>query len=199
MLRHGETVHTVEKRFSGAGGDDPVLNDRGVDQARRAAEVLRGRGVSAIVSSPLKRTRQTAEIAGETLGLSVRVVDDLAECNFGEWDGLTFTDVREQWPDELAAWLGSTSVAPPGGESFDSVERRVLRARDQIIARHPRGTVLVVTHVTPIKTLVRAALSAPADALFRMELATASLSEVHWFNSGAASLRSFSESAHLRD
>ena len=126
-------------------------------------------------------------------GLPVREVDELRECAFGAWEGHSFAEVRERWPEELAAWLESTSVAPPGGESFDAVDRRVRRARDKLIARYPGGTVLVVSHVTPIKTLVRLSLGAPAPALYRMELSPASLTEIQWYGNGNASLRSFNE------
>ena len=104
------------------------------------------------------------------LGLPVREVERLRECAFGEWEGQTFAEVQERWPDELSAWLADTSVAPPGGESFDAVAARVRRARDQLLARHPGRTVLAVSHVTPIKLLVREALPAPLSALYRMEL-----------------------------
>jgi probable phosphoglycerate mutase len=139
------------------------------------------------------RARQTAEVVATALRLSVSEVDDLRECAFGEWEGHSFADVRERWPDELDAWLASPSVAPPGGESFDSVGRRVRRARDKLIARYPGKTILVVSHVTPIKTLVRLSLGAPTSALYRMELSSASLTEVQWYADGNASLRSFNE------
>jgi ribonuclease H / adenosylcobalamin/alpha-ribazole phosphatase len=151
-----------------------------------------------VVSSPLRRTRQTAEVVAGVLGLAVRVVDEFRECAFGDWEGHTFAEVRERWPDELAAWLGSTALQPPGGESFDEVDVRVRLARDKVLALHPQGTVLVVSHVTPIKSLVRAALEAPPVSLLRMELSPASVSEILWFDNGVASLRSFNETAHHR-
>ena len=200
LLRHGETGHTVAKRFSGSGGDNPPLSEEGQRQARRTAEMLVARGsVQAVVSSPVRRARQTADLAAGALGLDVREVDGFRECDFGEWDGHTFAEVQERWPDELAAWFGSTSVAPPGGESFDVVERRVRRARDQVLARYAEQTVLVVTHVTPVKTMVRLALGAPPAALYRMELQPASLTAIQWYAEGTASLRLFNDTAHLRD
>jgi ribonuclease H / adenosylcobalamin/alpha-ribazole phosphatase len=89
-------------------------------------------------------------------------------------------------------------VAPPGGESFDAVARRVWAARDRIAARHAARTVVVVSHVTPIKLLVRSALGAPPEAVFRMELDAASLSRISWWENGTASLRSFNDTSHLR-
>ncbi len=129
--------------------------------------------------------------------MPVRTEDGFAECAFGEWDGLAFVEVQRRWPDELTAWLASPSVAPPGGESFEEHEARVRRARDVTMARYPRRTVLVVTHVTPIKHLVRLALGAPAKALFRMELDTASMSVVQWWEDGGASMRLFNGTEHL--
>jgi ribonuclease H / adenosylcobalamin/alpha-ribazole phosphatase len=198
LLRHGETAHTRAKRFSGSGGADPSLSDAGRAQAEAAASMLAARGgIDAVVSSPLARTRETADVVAATLGLEVQVDDGVAECAFGDWEGLTFAEVELTWPDALAAWLASTAVAPPGGESFDEVSRRVRRSRDQVLETWPGRTVLVVSHVTPIKTFVRLALDAPGSALYRMELAPASLTTVAWFSDGNASLRSFNEVGHL--
>lgn len=198
LLRHGATKHTVAKRFSGSGGDDPGLSDVGRDQASHAAAfVARHQAVAAVMTSPLRRTVETAHIVGEVLGCEVLVDDDLRECDFGRWDGHTFAEVQQNWPDELRAWLTSTSVAPPGGESFDEVEQRVRRVRGDVVDRFPEASVVVVTHVTPIKTLVRLALDAPPHALFRMELRPASLSSIAWFADGNASLRAFNDTSYL--
>jgi probable phosphoglycerate mutase len=198
LLRHGATVHTADRRFSGSGGDDPPLSDVGRHQAELAARVLATSGqVDAVVSSPLRRTRETAEVVAERLGLSLRVDDAWRECSFGDWDGLTMAQVRERWPAELARWQSATSVAPPGGESFDDVERRVVVARDRVLARHPRQRVLVVTHVTPIKQLVRLALDAGPGALWRLDSSPASLTTTRWWTDGGGSLASFNETSHL--
>jgi probable phosphoglycerate mutase len=193
LLRHGDTEYTSRKLFSGSGGADPPLTSTGNAQAAAAGRALSGRGVDVVVSSPMRRARETADVVATALRLSVSVVEDLRECAFGEWEGHSFAEVRERWPDELTAWLASPSVAPPGGESFDSVGRRVRRARDKLIARYPGKSILIVSHVTPIKTLVRLSLGAPASALYRMELSSASLSEIQWYGDGNASLRRFNE------
>ncbi len=198
LLRHGETVHTAEKRFSGSGGHDPELSAEGLRQAAAVADRLAaGGGVDVVLASPLRRTRQTADAVAAALGAEVREVDGFRECAFGEWEGRTFDEVREGWPDVLAAWMGDPQATPPGGESFAAVRRRVTRARDQLLARHPRQTVLVVTHVTPTKVLVADAVGAPMSALYRMELSPATLTEVQWYENGQASLRRFNDAAHL--
>jgi len=192
FLRHGETPHTVEKRFSGSGGDDPALSETGQAQAQAAAEYLsRIGGVDAVVTSPMLRTRQTAEVVAAKLGLEPVVDEAWIECSFGDWDGHTFAELQQKWPDALNAWMDSTAVAPPGGESFDTCAWRARSARDRLLARYPGKTVVVVTHVTPIKLMVRGVLQAPMASVFRMELRPATLTEIHWYADGLASLKSF--------
>lgn len=200
LLRHGETPLTPQKRFSGSGGSDPSLSDIGREQAARVAAALARRGtVQAIVASPLARTRETAGIVAARLGLDVSVEDGLRETDFGAWEGLTFGEVRDRHPDDLNAWLSSPDAEPTGGgESFAATATRIAATRDKLIAAHAGRTVLLVTHVTPIKTLVRLALGAPAEALFRMELSAASLSAVAYYADGNASVRLFNDTSHLR-
>ncbi|AUH43297.1 bifunctional RNase H/acid phosphatase [Streptomyces sp. CMB-StM0423] len=200
LLRHGETALTPQKRFSGTGGSDPELSATGRGQAAAAAGLLAARGtVQAVVSSPLRRCRETAAAAAGRLGLDIRVEDGLRETDFGAWEGLTFAEVRERHPEDLAEWLRSTKAAPSGGgESFAEVSRRVAVARDKLLARYAGRTVLLVTHVTPIKTLVRLALGAPPESLYRMELSPAGVSEVAYYADGHASVRLLNDTSHLR-
>ncbi|MEU1129642.1 bifunctional RNase H/acid phosphatase [Streptomyces sp. NPDC005900] len=199
LLRHGETALTPQKRFSGSGGSDPSLSDVGREQARRAAAAFAARGtIQAIVSSPLRRCRETAHAVAARLGLDVGVEEGLRETDFGAWEGLTFGEVRERHPEQLTAWLASPEAAPPGGESFAAVAHRVAAARDRLTKAYAGRTVLLVTHVTPIKTLVRLALGAPPESLFRMELAAASVSAVAYYADGNASLRLLNDTSHLR-
>lgn len=200
LLRHGETALTPEKRFSGSGGTDPELSEAGLRQARAVAEALAARGtVQEIISSPLTRCRQTAAAVAARLGLDVRIEQGLRETDFGAWEGLTFAEVRERHPEDLDAWLASPKAAPTGGgESFAAVARRVAATRDRLTAAHAGRTVLLVTHVTPIKTLVRLALGAPPESLFRMELSAASISAVAYYADGNASVRLLNDTSHLR-
>ncbi|MEW2486668.1 bifunctional RNase H/acid phosphatase [Streptomyces sp. NPDC048411] len=200
LLRHGETALTPEKRFSGSGGTDPELSAAGRHQAERVAEHLAARGtIQEIVSSPLRRCRETAATVAARLGLSVEIEEGLRETDFGAWEGLTFAEVRERYGPDLDAWLASTRTPPTGGgESFAEVARRVSSTRDRLTTRYAGRTVLLVTHVTPIKTLVRLALGAPPESLFRMELSAASLSAVAYYADGNASLRLLNDTSHLR-
>ncbi|AXG77578.1 bifunctional RNase H/acid phosphatase [Streptomyces paludis] len=200
LLRHGETALTPSKRFSGSGGTDPELSEIGRRQADAVAASLAARGtIQDIVSSPLRRCRETAGAVAARLGLEVTVEEGLRETHFGAWEGMSFAEVRERYPDDLTAWLASTDVAPTGGgESFATVGRRVSAARDRLLERYRGRTVLLVTHVTPVKELVRLALGAPQESLFRMELSAASLSVVAYYADGNASLRLLNETSQLR-
>ncbi|MET7472742.1 bifunctional RNase H/acid phosphatase [Streptomyces sp. NPDC005648] len=200
LLRHGETPLTPQKRFSGSGGTNPSLSDVGRDQAERAGAALARRGtIEAIVASPLARTRETAGIVARHLGLEVSVDDGIRETDFGAWEGLTFGEVRERYPDDMNAWLADPEARPSGGgESFAATATRIAAARDKLVAAYAGRTVLLVSHVTPIKTFVRLALGAPPESLFRMELSAASLSAVAYYADGNASVRLFNDTSHLR-
>jgi probable phosphoglycerate mutase len=188
LVRHGASVLSPERRFSGRG--DVPLSPDGAEQARRVAAQLATReGVKAVVSSPLRRARRTAEAIAAELGLSVTIDDSLIETDFGDWEGLTFAEVQQRWPDLLTEWLASPDVAPPGGESFAVTAERVLAARDRLVAAYPAAAVVVVSHVGPIKTLLRAALDAPPQTMFRMQIDVASVSEVDWYADGPATVR----------
>jgi ribonuclease H / adenosylcobalamin/alpha-ribazole phosphatase len=197
LLRHGQTPMTVEKRY--AGTSDPPLTDTGLRQAAAAAERLADAGVEAIVTSPLLRARQTADEVAAATQACVTVDEGFRETDFGAWEGLTFAEVRKRWPGELAAWLADPAVASPGGESFARVIERVTGALGRVLADHGGCSVLIVSHVTPIKTLITSALLAPPAALYRMHLDVAALSQVDWYADGPAVLRSFNDTGHLHE
>ena len=195
LVRHGATEHSAEGRFSGRN----ALPLDEVGQRQAAALATRRYGdVAAVVSSPLLRARQTAEAIATPLGLPVQTIDDLVETDFGSWEGLTFAEAGAADPDRMPEWLASPDVAPPGGESFTAVGRRVRRAREAVIAAHPEAVVVMVTHVTPIKLLVRFALEAPPAAMYRLHLDTASVSIVDYYSDGNSSVRLVNDTSHLR-
>jgi probable phosphoglycerate mutase len=195
LLRHGETPLSVEKRFSGRG--DVALNQRGEAQAAAAADRLATAGIDAIVSSPLRRTQQTAAAVAAVLGLEVEIEDGFAETDFGEWEGSTFGEISKQSPEELRAWLDDPRTAPPGGESMAATMKRVAAARSRVLAAHPGETVLVVSHVTPIKSMLRDAIGAPADAVYRLHLDPASLSVADWYPDRPGVVRLMNDTSHL--
>ena len=196
LLRHGQTELSVERRYSGRG--NPALTAEGRRQADAAARFLGERGgIAAVVTSPLQRAYDTAAVAAKALGLDVTVYEDLIETDFGAWEGLTFAEAAQRDPEVHRRWLRDTGVEPPGGESFDAVAHRVRRARNRIIAQHGAATVLVVTHVTPIKSVLRLALDAGEGILYRLHLDLASLSIAEFYADGASSVRLVNQTAYL--
>lgn len=200
LVRHGETERTVQKRYSGRG--DVPLTERGRAQARATAARVAALAPSvvAVVSSPLSRCTATAEaVAAQVGNPPVRTDDDLIECDFGVWEGHTFAEVREGWAAELDAWLASTRVAPPKGESFVTVAERTGRAVDRLRSAYPGETVVVVSHVSPIKLVLRDALAAGDAFLHRLYLDTAGISVLDLYPDGGVAVRSVNDTSHLTD
>jgi len=195
LLRHGQTPLSVQKRY--AGRSDVPLTETGVLQAAAAAKRLASAGIGVIVASPLLRATRTAQEVAEVTGAPVVTDEGFRETDFGAWEGLTFAEVRQRWPAEMTAWLADPAVAPPGGESLAEVSTRVTEALHRVLASRQQQTILIVSHVTPIKTLVAAALLAPPAALYRMHLDVAALCEIDWYADGPAVLRSFNDTGHL--
>ena len=197
LLRHGDTRLSPEHRFSGL--CDLPLSADGTRQAKAAAGRLAARArIDAVVSSPLRRAAATAAIAASELGLSAVTDDDLRETDFGEWEGCTIEEVSERWPAAVAAWRHDPAQAPPGGESFTATARRVDQARDRLLRRHRGQTVLVVSHITPIKILLCRALDVPLAALYRMYLGSACINEIQWDGHESAAVRCVNDTSHLR-
>lgn len=196
LLRHGQTELSVQRRYSGRG--NPALTEVGRRQGDAAARYLAQRGgISAVYASPLQRAYDTAAAAAKALGLDVTVDDDLIETDFGAWEGLTFAEAAERDPELHRRWLRDTSTPPPGGESFDAAAERISKARERIIAAHAGTTVLLVSHVTPIKMLLREALDAGPGILYRLHLDLASLSIAEFYSDGASSVRLVNQTAYL--
>ncbi|SHN42480.1 bifunctional RNase H/acid phosphatase [Cryptosporangium aurantiacum] len=196
LVRHASSVLSPEKRFSGRG--DVPLSEDGVAQAERVAARLGARpGLDVVVSSPLRRARHTAELIAKAAGIELVTDDDLVETDFGAWEGLTFSEARRADPAAVDAWLASPDVAPPGGESFAQVAERVQQARERLVADYAGQTIVVVSHVTPLKTLLRMALEAPPTMLYRLQLDVTGVSEVDWYADGPANVRLVNDAHHL--
>ncbi|MFC5062247.1 histidine phosphatase family protein [Actinomycetospora atypica] len=197
LLRHGQSPLSVERRYSGRG--NPELTELGQAQAAAAAAAVAARypTAAAIVSSPLARAASTAGAVAGALGLPVEVDDGFIETDFGSWEGLTFREAAGRDPEVHRTWLGDPSVAPPEGESFDDVERRVHTALDELLERAAGSTIVLVSHVTPIKMILKRALDAGPSLLFRLHLDLACLSVVDFWSDGGASVRLVNETSYL--
>ena len=145
LVRHGETDWNAEGRLQGH--TDRPLNEHGRRQAKELAETLAGEGADAIYASDLSRAKETAEIVGERLGLTVVIDPDLREKNWGNWEGLT-GDERVHVEFE--------------GESTEAHRDRVMGAVRRIVARHPEERIVVVTHGGSLRR-IQAAVNGVAE------------------------------------
>jgi broad specificity phosphatase PhoE/ribonuclease HI len=196
LLRHGQTELSVDRRYSGRG--NPGLTDLGRRQAGAAAARLADRPApAAIISSPLARSWDTAQAVASATGAELTGHDGLIETDFGDWEGLTFTEAARRDPELHRAWLSDPTVPAPGGESFHQVHQRVRRTRDDLITKYGGATILIVSHVTPIKSILRMALDAGPSLLYRLHLDLASLSVAEFYPDGNASVRLVNDTAHL--
>jgi broad specificity phosphatase PhoE len=198
LLQHGQTAFSGQRHYSRHG--DPELTPLGHAQAAgAAARLARVRDVAAVLTSPLRRARATAEAVAAATGAPLVVRPGLIETDFGEWEGLGFTEARSRDPELHGRWLGSEDVAPPGGESFATVGRRVEAERAALLQEYGGATVVLVTHVTPIKMLLRDALAAGPSILYRLHLDLAGLSIVEHYPDGGASVRLVNDTGHCPD
>jgi broad specificity phosphatase PhoE len=143
LIRHGQSAWNAEGRWQGWA--DPPLSRVGEAQALAAAERLRDEGLTAVVSSDLRRARHTAEIMARRLDLPLgEAVPDLRERHIGDWSGLTTVEIEQGWPGWLTAWRAGELERPPAGESRDELTARVTGALERLAAMD--GCPLVVTH-----------------------------------------------------
>ena len=199
FVRHGETVLTPTRKFSGTGALDPELMQDGLDQAELVAEEAVKLGAEVLIASPLNRTRQTAEAIARTTGLEIIFDEAWFELSFGSWDGKSIEEVKEEEPDAYQAWLNSTAYAPGGGESWDQATVRIEEALEKLVAEYPGKKIIVVTHNGVIKTAVRLAIGAPSEAVFHVDAAPCSISSISiWPSDGLRAVRSVNERGHLR-
>lgn len=197
LLRHGQTEMSAARQYSGI--SDPELTELGIRQAQAAAERLGAKGgIEHIVCSPLVRARATADMCAKALGLDVDVHEGLIEMNFGNWDGLTFGQAHESDPDLHTAWLGDTSIAPPGGESIEASDQRICETLEALREQYGATNILVVSHVTPIKAILRRALGGGPEFFHRLHLDLASLSIAEFYADGPTCVRLVNDTSHLR-
>lgn len=195
LARHGQTPLSVDRRYSGQG--DPELTELGRGQAAKTAARLVSAAPDVVLTSPLRRCLATAEAVATGAGVPMVVDPDIIETDFGRWEGLTFTEAARRDPALHSSWLGDTAVAPPDGESFALVRVRVERFLRRVADGYPGGTVAVVSHVTPIKLMLRAALDSGDRLLYRLHLDLASMSEIRLYPDGNSSVHLVNDTSHL--
>lgn len=200
LVRHGQTSYSAEHRY--CGHSDIALTETGMRQAAASATAVAERGdIDLVVSSPLQRCQTTAKMIAEKTGAQLETHDALIEANFGNWEGLTFQQAQDDDAELHAAWITDASLTPPEGESLAQVHRRVREFRKQLVAQHPGKTIAVVSHVNPIKSLIRQGLNAGPATFSHLFLDLASIAVVKFYDENspvASAVLSVNETAHLQ-
>lgn len=167
LVRHGETIWNVARRFQGQSDID--LNEKGRWQAGMTGKYLAGERIDVTYASDLVRCVDTAKLIVDGRGLEIVTRRDLRELDFGEWEGLTGQEISERYPGDLLR-LRDEGWRPPRGETWPEMCARVLGAFEAIKRQHPDDAVLIVTHVNPLRVILADALRMSHEELFRTRL-----------------------------
>ncbi|WP_144790816.1 MSMEG_4193 family putative phosphomutase [Kocuria palustris] len=177
MVRHGLTPTTGKVLPGRAPGLH--LSEKGLAQAQRLAERFEGLSVDALYSSPLERTRETAEPIEQATGLTLEVEPDLLECDFGEWTGEKLKRVAKL-PEWTTVQHAPSTFRFPDGESFSEMQHRMIQGVQRIRDRHPGQTVVCFSHADPIKALLNHALGSHLDHFQRIAVDPCSVSAISY-------------------
>jgi probable phosphoglycerate mutase len=197
VLRHGETAWNAELRVQGH--VDAPLNARGLWQAERLAQALAGEGLAAVYSSDLQRARVTAEAVARAAGIGVVHADaGLRERAFGRFEGLTYPEIEQRWPEDARRWRQrETGFAPGGGETLEAFFARCVPAAAAIAARHCGQCIALVAHGGVLDCLYRAATRVGLQAARSWQLGNASINRLLWHGEGFG-LVGWNDDAHLQ-
>ena len=183
LARHGETAWNRDGRYQGQ--TDVPLSELGLAQARALAERLTREKLDAIYTSDLQRAYQTAETIAVLHGLAVRPDRRLRELCFGQWEGLTYRQAVERYPEARSFWeTGDLNAAPPGGESRAQMLARLQQLLADIGRECPEQSVVLVAHGGPLKLLVCLAIGLAPSHYWQLRLDNASLSEICLYEQG---------------
>ncbi|RJQ37630.1 MAG: alpha-ribazole phosphatase [Dehalococcoidia bacterium] len=196
LVRHGETELKSSERYWGA--TDVALSALGLEQAARLRERLASEKIDAIYASPLARARTTAELIASRHGLGVTICPELREIDFGQLEGLTFSEIEQRFPDVAGLWKKRTlKLVFPGGDAVATFNRRVSRFTKRL-EKHTAGeTLLVVAHNGPLRTLICRLLGIGLEHRWRFRLELASLSIIETYSPGGV-LRLLNDVSHLK-
>jgi probable phosphoglycerate mutase len=162
VWRHGQTAWNFDGRFQGQ--SDIELDATGIEQAGQAAQTLAALGPAAIVSSDLKRARDTADALAKLTGLPVALDERLRETYLGSWQGKTRAEVEVAFPGEAAAWLAGGLERRGGGEHMTEVaDRAVAAVIDAVSLLPPRSTLVAVTHGGAGRVLLAQLMGLPPE------------------------------------
>lgn len=194
LIRHGETILTPDRKFSGVGPLDPVLTEKGRAQAVAVAESAKKLGAEVLIASPLNRTKETAKIISDATGLTVNFDEIWFEMDFGTWDGFSLDEIKEQSAGDYEKWVTDLAFKPGEGESWEEITIRIEAALSKILSQYPGQTVAVVTHNCVIKAAVAICLGAPIESVFHLDVGPCSTNTfVMWPSDGLRAVRAINQ------
>jgi probable phosphoglycerate mutase len=195
-IRHGETAWNVDSRIQGQ--LDIGLNDKGRQQARRVGEALASEPITAVYSSDLGRAHETAQSIAEAAGIPVVPDEGLRERGFGMFEGKTFDEIHQTWPEHAQNWRRRIPEwkPPDGGESLLELRERVTRTITALAARHPGEQIVVVAHGGVLDALYRVATGQEVNSPRTWELPNGAINRLLWTPQGLT-LVGWSDTQHL--
>ncbi|MBI4787765.1 MAG: histidine phosphatase family protein [Chloroflexi bacterium] len=197
IVRHGETAWNDQARYQGH--TDVPLSPRGWSEAECLARRLANESIDAIYASDLTRAGDTARVIASRLGITPVVEPQLREIRLGEWQGLSYAEVRRRYFTERDPLPVYPVDSPPrGGECLRELQARLVAAVERIAARHPEQCVLVVTHGACLKVLLCAWLKIELASHARLRFDSGSITEVYLHPYGVAVTR-VNDTMHLRE
>jgi alpha-ribazole phosphatase/probable phosphoglycerate mutase len=197
LIRHGQTDWNIARRFQGH--SNVPLNEFGRKQAAALAERLSPQQVDALYSSDLERAFETAKMIVHLSGRKPDLHSDLRlrEINFGDWEGLSYNEIKEKYPEALLARENDVyKNAPPNGETLEQLTVRVQSMLDELYLKHKDQTVIVVAHGGVLQILLCCALKLKPTMYWQFHLSTASISEIALYPDGAI-LNVMNDTSHL--
>jgi len=198
LVRHGQTEWNREERFRGRA--DVPLNETGLAQAAATgARVAAEWRPAAVYSSPLSRAARTAEAVARPHGLPVVMLAGLMDIDYGQWQGLSPEEVRQKWPEELAAWFDTPQEARiPGGETLDDLRLRAMSAVRDLAGTHAEQTIVLVGHTVVNRIILLAVLGLGHDRFWRLRQEPCALNVFEWDRADFV-LVSLNDTCHLRE
>ena len=197
LVRHGQTEWNRVERFRGR--LDIPLNALGRAQAKALATRLSSLPIAGLYSSPLGRAHETAEVIAKALDCELEAIPGLIDINYGQWQGLTPSQVAEKYPELHTRWLKAPHrVRFPEGESLDDVRKRATLTLQTLTARHPQETILLVGHQVVNRIILCIVLGLPNSCFWHIVQNNACLNRFHWEEGLGYSLRLLNDTSHLR-
>ncbi|OCL26147.1 alpha-ribazole phosphatase [Orenia metallireducens] len=198
LVRHGETEWNRQLRFQGS--QDISLNDKGIEQAEKLAQRLSYEEIDVVYASDLGRAYQTAKAVAKEHNLEVHKLSELQEINFGQWEGLTYNQIQEEYQAEWVMWEENPALnGAPEGESLKDVQERSVKGLEEILSGHSGNTILIVSHGGVIKVLISTLFGIPLAKAWQLMQSNTAVNIINYYEENKVTLELFNCIRHLEE